>query len=325
MNIAIIGGGAMGALHAGNALSCGHKLVACGDVRIKQAEAIAKQFGCEATDECPALLQREDIDAVVITTPTPTHLEYIKTAAGNGKHIFCEKPLALTVRECEEAIEAAAANDVKLFVGHVVRYFQEFEAIRGQVAAGKVGKPGYVKTYRGGMFPHGAGAWFRDFGQSGGVTLDCSIHDLDWIRYVFGDVTRVYCQRAYRTEPDPMDYAMVTLRLASGLIADVIGTWAHPTGFRVKAEVCGDKGVIQFDSAEAPVNVQLRQTDPSNPSVIVPGSPVEKSPYLLEWEDFTAWLESGREPRVNPDDAAEAVRIAQAALKSAETGEPVTL
>ncbi len=325
MNVAIIGGGAMGALHAGNAVTCGHKLVACSDRRIEQAEAVAKQFGCEATDDSHELLKRDEVDVVAINTPTPTHLEYVRAAAANGKHIFCEKPLALTVQDSEEAVKAAADAGVKLFVGHVVRYFQEFDAIRGQISAGKVGKPGYVKTYRGGMFPQGAGAWFRDFNQSGGVTLDCSIHDLDWIRYVFGDVSRVYCQRVTRTDPEPMDYAMITLRMASGIIANVIGTWAHPSGFRVKAEVCGDKGVIMFDSAEASVHAQMRDTDPTKPSVIVPGSPVEKSPYLLEWEDFTAWLDTGRAPRVKPEDAVEAVRIAQAALQSAESGEPVTL
>ncbi|MCP4641314.1 MAG: Gfo/Idh/MocA family oxidoreductase [bacterium] len=323
MNVAIIGCGGLGANHAQFARNCGLNLVACGDANQEKAQALADAHGAEATTDCMALCQRSDIDVIGVMTPTPTHTDYVIAAAEAGKHIFCEKPFGRTVDQCLRAEAAAEKAGVKLFVAHVVRYFQEFEAMKAQVDAGKVGKVGFVKAYRGGIFPHGEGLWFRDYALSGGVTFDSSIHDYDWIRYAFGDVERVYCQALQRD--DHIDYALVTLRLKSGIIAHVIGTWAHPAGFRVKVEICGDGGMITFDSEEAPASTMMRQVEGGGPTMIVPGSPVEVSPYQLEWVDFLNWIEGKGEPKVKPEDATWAVRIASAALESAKTGQPVTL
>lgn len=325
MNVAIIGCGGMGSLHARMASNCGLKIVACGDKYLATAKKLAKQYGAAASDDCMAVIARPDVDIVGIMTPTPTHTAYVTAAARAGKHIFCEKPFGRTVEQCKAAIAAVKKAKVKLFVAHVVRYFQEFDAIRAQVVAGKVGKPGFVKLYRGGIFPMGVDGWYRDYGQSGGVTLDSMIHDLDWLRYTFGDAERVFCQALQRQEPEFIDYAMATFRMKSGVIAKVIGTWAHPSGFRVEVEVCGDNGMIQFNSDESPL-VTMKRTQPgTTPNMIVPASPVPASPYELEWQDFIAWIEGSPRARVTPEDALEAVRMATAALKSAATGKPVNL
>jgi predicted dehydrogenase len=271
------------------------------------------------------VIRRPDVDVVVIATPTPTHEEYVITAAKEGKHIFCEKPFCLTEGACKRAMAAVKRAKVKLFVGHVVRYFQEFETLRKEMEAGAIGKPGWAKLYRGGLFPGAPGSWFRDYAQSGGVTLDCMIHDLDWARYVFGEPDRIYCQALRRSEPEAIDYSQVTMRMESGVIVTLIGTWAHPTGFRVKVEVCGSGGMLQYDSAESPVSAQQRQVRGAGPTMIVPASPLDKSPYQLEWEDFIGWIEGRNEPRVDAQDALRAVEMARAAIKSADTGRPIKL
>lgn len=324
MNLAIVGCSGMGRVHAEMAHNCGVNIVVCADKSREAATALAEAYQADASTNGKRALARKDVDTVLIATPTPFHLEYIKAAAKAGKNIFCEKPFCRTVAECKEAIAVAKAAKVKLFVGHVVRYFQEFEAMRTQIEAGKIGEPGFCKVYRGGIFPGGPKSWFANYKMSGGVTLDCMIHDLDWIRYVFGEPQRIYCQALMRSKPEPMDYSQVTMRMKSGLVATVIGTWAHPQGFRVKAEVCGDGGMLQFDSAEAPLNSMVRDTG-DGPSMIVPGSPVDTSPYQYEWEDFIAWVETGRKPKVTAQDGLKAVKMAEAALTSAETGKPVRL
>lgn len=324
MNVAIVGCSGMGRLHAEMIARCGLEIVVCADANLEAAQALADQYGAEASDKPKRALARKNVDIVLIATPTPFHLEYIKAAAKAKKHIFCEKPFCRTVAECKTAIEVAKKAKVKLFVGHVVRYFQEFEAMRAQIEAGKVGTPGFAKIYRGGIFPGGPKSWFANYAMSGGVTLDCMIHDLDWIRYVFGEPKRIYGQALMREGEDPMDYSQVTMRMKSGLIATVIGTWAHPAGFQVKAEVCGDGGMIQFDSADAPMSALKRGTG-DGPSMIVPGSPVAESPYELEWREFIAWLEGGPTPRVTPKDGLKAVQMAEAALTSIKTGQPVRL
>lgn len=326
MNVAIIGCSTMGEVHAAMATAVGCTVVKCIDKNLKAAKALAKHYGAAASDDPAKAFQRKDVEIVCIATPTPSHKPLIAAAAKAGKHIFCEKPLCRTVKECKDAIAAAEKGGVKLFVGHVVRYFQEYEALRAQIKSGAIGTPGFVRMYRGGQCPAGSGGWFQDFSQSGGVVMDCSIHDIDWVRYVFGEVTRVYCQNLMRSKPEPMDYAVTTLRVGDDLIAQVTGSWAHPSGFRTKVEVCGAKGMLQTDSAAAPVVSQPRASATGGGTgAIVPSSPLAVSPYQLEWEDALAWFQRDRAPRVCPEDALKAVELAEAALRSAETGQPVTI
>ncbi|MCC6143602.1 MAG: Gfo/Idh/MocA family oxidoreductase [Candidatus Hydrogenedentes bacterium] len=325
MNVAIVGCSAMGRLHAAVVARCGLNIVACADADERAAKALAKTYDAVGTADMLQVIRRPDVDIVVIATPTPTHEEYVIAAAKEGKHIFCEKPFCLDLAACKRALSAVKRAKVKLFVGHVVRYFHEFERLRAEIAAGSIGQAGWAKLYRGGLFPGVPGSWFRDYTQSGGVTLDCMIHDLDWARYVFGEPDHIYCQALRRSEPEPIDYSQVTMRMKSGVIVTLIGTWAHPAGFRVKVEVCGSDGMLQYDSAETPVNAQQRQVRGAGPTMIVPASPVDKSPYQLEWEDFLAWIEDRQDPRVDAQDAVRAVEMALAALKSADTGRPVKL
>lgn len=324
MNVAILGCGGMGRLHAQMAVNCGLRVAVCADKVRPAAAGLAKDFQAKAMNDPMAAVSAKQVDIVVITTPTPTHKALVKAAAAAGKHIFCEKPFARTSADCRQAIAAADKAGVKLFVGHVVRYFQEFEAMRAQVQGGAIGAPGWAKLYRGGIYPGAQGSWFRDYGQSGGVTLDCMIHDLDWVRYVFGEPERIFCQALMRKEPVQVDYSQVTMRMKSGVIATVIGTWAHPAGFRVKVEICGDSGMVQFDSNDAPLSAQPRQAA-SGPSMIVPSNPVSVSPYQLEWQDFIGWINGTSTPRVTAADGLRAVEMAEAALKSAAKRQPVNL
>ena len=323
MNLGVIGCNTMGLMHCQMAENAGLKVVACGDISRDNARKAARKFGAEAVGDCVALCNRDDVDVVAVCTPTPTHTEYIQAAAGAGKHVFCEKPLGRTLETIDEALAAVERAGVKLYVGHVVRFFQEFEAMKARIDAGKIGNVGFVKTYRGGIFPGGKLGWFSDWNMSGGVTLDTIVHDMDWLRYVFGDPERIFAQNLKRVFSERIDYALVTMRMKCGTICNIVGTWAHPSGFRVKVDICGERGMVTFDSSEAPVSAQLRLGAGSGPSTIVPASPVLVSPYQLEWEDFAGWLAGTRKPRVTPEDGRWAVRMALAALESAETGQPV--
>lgn len=324
MKVGIIGCGVLGKFHAPCAKQAGFSIVACADAVKSNAEALAADYSARALDSCEALCADPEVDVVAICTPTHVHAPYVIAAAKNGKHIFCEKPFCRTLEQCNEALDAVNKAGVKLFVGHVVRYFHEFCLIKQQIDEGKVGKAGFVRTFRGGQSPIGEGAWFRDFEKSGGVTLDCIIHDFDWLRYVFGDPDRVYAQNLRERIDEGIDYAMCTFRMKNGIIATVTGSWAHPSGFRVKVEVCGDNGMLTFDSSEAPITTQLRGTGGAAPGVVLPASPVTESPYYLEWKDFYGWLQGKHEPRVTVDDAVWAVRMGLAALESAEKQQPVS-
>ncbi|HNT86570.1 MAG TPA: Gfo/Idh/MocA family oxidoreductase, partial [Candidatus Hydrogenedentes bacterium] len=219
MNLAIIGCGGIGRMHAEMAARCGLKIVACADKDPDAAKALARRYNALATTDADGAIRRPDVDIVLVTTPTPRHAGVVIDAAKAGKHIFCEKPFASTVQQGRTAIAAVKKARVKLFVGHVVRYFHEFETLRAQIQAGKIGEPGYVKMYRGGIYPGGPSSWFRDYAQSGGVTFDCMIHDLDWLRYMFGEPDRIFCQALRRSEPEKLDYSQVTLKMRNGMLA----------------------------------------------------------------------------------------------------------
>lgn len=314
----------MGRIHAQMATNCGLKLLHCTDLSRKAAAELAEKYNSRAGTDIKAAIHDPDVDIVIIATPTTTHAELVLQAAKAGKHIFCEKPFCRTVKEAKTLLKKVEKYPGKLFVGHVVRYFQEFDAMREQIKNGAIGKPGWIKLYRGGIFPGGPDSWFANYALSGGVTLDCMIHDLDWIRFVFGEPKHIYCQALMRSEPEKLDYSQVTMRMKNGVIATLIGTWAHPAGFSVKAEICGSGGMITYDSTEAPISAMHRNTE-NGPSMIVPSQPVKISPYQLEWEDFIRWIECDKKPRVLPEDALRALEMAEAALKSAEKRQPVKL
>ena len=138
--------------------------------------------------------------------------------------------------------------------GHVLRFFPEYAAAKRMVDAGGVGKPAAIRTARLAGMPHGGQELVRRLGAERRGRLDMIVHDFDWLRWTFGPVTRVFAQGLYgRPEhAGKRDYALVTLRLASGAVAHVTGSWAHPGGFRTTLEIAGDAGLIEHDSALAP-------------------------------------------------------------------------
>lgn len=322
MKAAIVGCGAAGEMHARTATLCGLDVVACGDVNAKRARRLARSFKAEASTDCASVIRRDDVDIVVVASPTPSHADLIVGAAKAGKHIFCEAPLSRTALEGRRALRAAKRAGVKLFAGHSLRYDHAFAAIEDQVKAGKVGEVGFIRSLRAGACPSGEGDWYHDFAMSGGVVLDQLIHDFDWIQSVFGRPKRVFCQNLLRSHPHAMDYAMATLTLESGVIAQVVGSWAHPLGDRIQLEVCGQGGMIQYDSEAAPLRAMKRSG--ANSKSVFTSNPVGKPAHQLAWEDFLAWIDGKGAPRVSPEDALAAVRIAEGALKSAASGKPVT-
>lgn len=302
------------------------ELVAVCDARRESALELASSHGAQACADLAEALERFEIDVVDICTPTPTHLDYIKTAAAAGKSVCCEKPLARTIGHAQEAIRVCREAGVTLFVAHVLRWFPEFRKLRDLVAEGAVGEPVIARTSRGAPYPRGVGDWFADVKQSGGVVLDMVIHDFDWLRWLFGKVKRVYARGLYESGIPHIDYALITLRFESGVIAHVEANWARPSGFLATAEVAGTEGLVSFSSAESvPLVIERRAADGERAGVTVPESPTSVSPYHAELEHFIECLETGRETDVRPEDGLEAVRIGEAALRSIGTGQPVAL
>ncbi|QSO54010.1 Gfo/Idh/MocA family oxidoreductase [Alicyclobacillus curvatus] len=325
MRVVVIGAGTMGTVHSqAYAEMPGVELAGIVDHRQKVAEMLAQKTGTTAYESLAAFFAEADADVVDVCVPTPFHKDYIAAAAKAGKHVISEKPLDRNLKDAAESIQICNDNGVRLFVGQVVRFFPEYRSIRQQVLQGNVGRVGTVRTYRGGVFPTAWNDWYANGRMSGTLIVDLLIHDIDFLRWCFGDVKRVYAKNL-REESNRLEHVYISLRFQSGVIAQLEGTWSMPSGFGTMIEVAGDKGMISHNSTESvPIHTALRQSAAGQATVEVPKSPTVHNPYYIELEHFMDCIRTGKPADVQPEDALAALEISLAALQSAESGEVIT-
>ena len=182
VNIAVIGTGRMGSVHVRNIarLIPEANLVAVCDIRLEVAQAVADECGIQrVVKDYHELLADKTIEAILIATSTPTHAFIMKDVARAGKHIFCEKPLALDLAEIDEALAEVEKAGVKLQVGFNRRFDKSFQRVHEIVASGEIGRPCILRiTNRDPDFP--AMEFMR---ASGGMFLDMTIHDFDMVAF----------------------------------------------------------------------------------------------------------------------------------------------
>jgi predicted dehydrogenase len=228
-------------------------------------------------------------------------------------------------------IAACEAAGVRLFIAHVVRFFPEYARAKEVLDSGQLGRPGVIRTVRGGNLPAPRTQnWFVDFEQSGGVILDMLIHDIDYVRWCFGDVTTVFARGLAFSDVDTADHVLLTMRFENGAIGHLEGSWAYPPGnFRTRLEIAGDGGLLECDSLDTlSFSLTLKQEGASLAAgVPVPESPLDPTddPYYREIAHFLSCLESGDDFLVSPQDGLAALRIALAAIESLRTGQPVRI
>jgi UDP-N-acetylglucosamine 3-dehydrogenase len=327
INVLVIGAGTMGTVHSNAYMAMENvNLVGIVDIRKEKADAVAGGKVPTFTSFEEAISEVKDFDVVDVCLPTYLHKGYVLKGAGLGKHVVCEKPLARSLEDARDLIHTCKTQNVKLFVGHVLRFFPEYVQAKSVIDSGKIGKPGVVRTFRGGVFPTAWNDWYADFKNSGGLVLDMIIHDIDFLRWCFGEVERVYAKSLLGRGFARKDYDLLTIRFKNGVIAHVEGSWAHE-GFSMTFEIAGDKGIIDYNSSkETPLFLRAQSTkEATSGGVAVPESPMRNNPYFYELEHFMHCIETDETPRVTPEDAYKAVEISLAALKSIETGQPVLL
>lgn len=311
VKVGVLGAGSMGREHA----DAWRKLGVPVTIYSRTASAgklLAEQSGAKAVDSLESLLS--EVDVVDICTPTDTHAELVRAAAGAGRHVICEKPLARTAADAVALIEECERAGVQLHVAHVARYFPEYAAIKSTVDAGDIGKPAVLRLSRSINWPPGNRTWFLDNERSGGLLVDLMIHDYDLARWIAGDVARVFARTVAKSGGGyARAYAILTH--VDGAITHVQGEFSLPgNAFRSTIEVAGDAGLVQFDSA-ADRSFELHSTTP------LPDLP--KQPYADQLAEFLVAIEGGSPPRMSTTDALAALQIALAAEESGRTGAAV--
>jgi myo-inositol 2-dehydrogenase/D-chiro-inositol 1-dehydrogenase len=198
------------------------------------------------------LLEDKDIEAILIATSTDTHAFIMKDVAAAGKHIFCEKPLALNLADIDAALAAVEEAGVKLQVGFNRRFDKSFQRVREIVASGKIGRPCILRiTNRDPELP--AMEFLR---VSGGMFLDMTIHDFDMARFQVGEVEEVYATGSVLIEPalkefGDIDTNVVTLKFANGAVGAIDNSRQAVYGYDQRLEVfCSNGTAMANNEAE---------------------------------------------------------------------------
>ncbi len=289
---------------------------------IESARLFAKRFGiANLYSDWREIARSKSIDAVIVATPTYTHKEISVESARNGKHVFLEKPIALSIRDASEIIREAEKNRVKLFVGHCLRYWPEYLRVREAVSRGEIGEPRIARAYRLSSFPDRL--WFRYMDYSGGVVVDLAIHDIDYLRWVLGPVKRVFGVggRYTRYTVDSIDHAMYILEFESGAIAYGEASWAMPPTypFTTYLEVAGTKGLLTVDNRSTVTVAEYYE------NISHTYSPYNQDAYYNELKAFLRWILYDEPVNISPEEALESLRVALAINRSIEKREIVDL
>ena len=329
INLAVIGTGRMGSVHVANIVNKVPEanLVAVCDIRLDVAQAVADLWGItRVVQDYHELLADETIEAVLIATTTSTHAEVIKDCAKAGKHIFCEKPIALDLARIDEALEAVEQAGVKLQVGFNRRFDKNFQRVREIVQSGELGRPCMLKiTNRDPELPS------KEFLRvSGGLFLDMTIHDFDMAQFQIGEVTEVFATGSVLIDSEleefgDLDTALITLKFADGTIGSIDNSRQSVYGYDQRLEVFCLEGTAMAENEKE--NMVLKGNRQGFQSSRVPNFFIQRyAPcYVDEVRQFMVSVRDDLPTVVTGEDGRKAVVIGYAAWKSFHENRPVKI
>ncbi len=282
---------------------------------IENAKIAALEYSVpEATDDWRSIVQRSDVDAVIIATPNYTHKTIAVEAARAGKHILLEKPVALRLKDAVEIVKECEKAGVKLLVAHCLRFWPEYVKVRELILSGTIGEPRVVRAYRLSLFP--GKMWHKFMEFSGGVTVDLMIHDIDYSIWILGDVEEVYGVKLRVTgnTVDSPDHSAALLKFKSSAIAYLEASWAFPRGypFTTYLEIAGSKGLLTVDNRTTQTITIYRN------GVAESTAPLEIRAYVEQLKAFAEWIDRDVKPPIDPWEAVKALQVALAVLESSE-------
>ncbi len=328
IRMAVIGAGRIGKIHIQNLIGMPDVELKCVvDVRLDVLKAWAKDLEIERVSDNVNSAFEEDIDAVVISSPTNTHADLIIEAARKKKDIFCEKPIDKNLQKIEEALKEVKTAGVKLQVGFNRRFDHNFMKIKEFVDSGKIGDVHVVNiTSRDPDLPS-----FEYLKSSGGIFVDMTIHDFDMARYLVGkEVEEVYAVGNVLIDPkvaqaEDYDTTISVLKFENGAFCTIDNSRKAVYGYDQRVEAFGTKGsALAFN--DKPTNVVL-----SNENGVCEDKPLYffleryKESFEREMKEFVSCVREGKEPPVTGEDGLKAMAIAIAATKSAREKRVVRL
>jgi predicted dehydrogenase len=270
-----------------------------------------------------AVLADPEIDLVDLCVPTHRHAEMTMQALAAGKHVFCEKPMALGSRLARRMIRAAERVGRLLAVGHVLRFWPEYLWMKEAIDCGRYGRARSAYFVRLSPRPQWSwNNWLQDAGRSGAAALDLHIHDTDTVQWFFGRPAKVAA--AGMLEGEAVAHIVTEYRYAGGPLVVAEGGWSFPPNFpfRMEARILFENAAVEYSSLRSPT---LTVYDAKTGKTETPAFPAA-SGYTEELRYFVGCVASGRPPeRLAPADSAAAVAIVEAEVRSARSGRAVAV
>ena len=330
IRVGLIGAGRIGTLHiehlAQNIPEV--ELTTICSLNLSNVKSLAEQYNVpKVTTDYNTLLADPQIDAVLITASTNTHVEMSQAAAKAGKHIFCEKPISLDLEQIDETLAIVKEAGVKFQIGFNRRFDASFKRVREAVASGEIGEPHIMRiTSRDPAPPP-----IEYVKVSGGIFLDMTIHDFDMARYLVGDeVVEIYATGGVRVDPQigeagDIDTTVITLRFQNGVIGTIDNSREAVYGYDQRVEVFGSKGMVT--AANPPTDTVTLSGSEGTRAASPPYFFVEryKPAFLSELQAFFTCIQEDTPPPVTGADGRAPVVMGFAALKSLRENRPVLL
>ncbi len=335
IKICLVGAGRVAKVHANSIVNHipGGELVAIVDKETRVLEEVAHSFDVRHRfNHVQQALDEIDFDAVVITTPTFTHADIAQLTAYSKKHVFLEKPMALTIQECDSIINAVKSNNVILQLGFMRRFAPEFLDAAERIKAGEIGQPMMIKS-----LTHGPGlppAWARDLKTSNGMLAEVNSHDWDCVRWLMdSNFDRVYVEVANFkgaergvTSENFYDNVIVSLHFENGGLGSISGVCPCDYGYDARVEIVGEKGIMQIGEMKGESVVVCTDRDHGLVMPIYRTWPQRfASAYIQEMRHFIECIQTNTNPKVGGEDGRWAVAGVLAGTKSFLENRPVHL
>lgn len=326
-NIALLGAGRIGQIHAGNIAAHPYsRLYSVVDPNVQNAALVSERYQANQQTLQQAL-QDSNVHAVLIASATDTHADFIEQAAKHGKAIFCEKPVHLDLARVRDCLRVVKSCNVPLFIGFQRRFDAEFRYARDEAQAGRIGKlENLLIISRDPSAPP-----VEYITVSGGLFRDMTIHDFDMARFMMGEEpVSVFAQGSNLTDPaigmaGDIDTAVIVLKYASGAMASIVNSRRSSYGYDQRVELHGEQGLLCVDNIR---QHQVRRYVSAGSYAALP-EPFflqrYRNAYTAEWQHFIEVLRGESQPLCTGDDGERALYIADKALESLRTQCEVSL
>ncbi|MCX5685288.1 MAG: Gfo/Idh/MocA family oxidoreductase [Planctomycetota bacterium] len=268
-----------------------------------------------------AILADPEIDLIDLCVPTHQHAEKTLQALAAGRHVFCEKPMALESKLARRMIRAAEKAGRLLAIGHVLRFWPEYLLMKELIDSGRYGRVRSAFFSRLSPRPQWSWSnWLQDAGRSGAAALDLHIHDTDTVQWFFGRPAKVASAGTF--EGGGIAHIVTDYRYDGGPLVVAEGGWSCPANFpfRMEARILFETAALEFSTLRSPT---VTIYDDKAGTVEHPPIPAGFG-YTEELRYFVGCVATGTPPaRLAPADSAAAVAIVEAEIKSARTGRAV--